>query len=110
MNNDENCFWYALAYLMNPKDKDIRKKGRTTYRFRIASELARKCKLNMDMKMTISLPTIGIVEQALDINIYVISLSNIPILGSSIKIWDILLYKSDGRGKDKYFLLYDVIA
>jgi hypothetical protein len=110
VNNDDNCFWYALAYLMNPKDKDIRKKGRTTYRFRIASELARKCKLNMDMKMTISLPTIGIVEQALDINIYVISLSNIPILGSSINIWDILLYKSDDRGKEKYFLLYDDIA
>ena len=59
----------------------------------------------MDLKMTISLPTIGIVEQALDINIYVIDLSNIPILGSSINIWDILLYKSDDRGKEKYFFI-----
>ena len=80
VNNDDNCLWYALVYLMNPKDKDIRKKDRTTYRFKIASELARKCKLNMNMKMTISLPTIGIVEQALDIKIYVINLSKIPIL------------------------------
>ena len=109
-NNDNNCFWYALAYLLNPKDKHIRKPERSNYRFRIASELARKCKLNMDMKMTISLPTIGIVEQALDINIYVINLSNIPILGSSINIWDVLIYKSDDRGREKYFLLYDDIA
>ena len=55
--------------------------------------------------MTISLPTIGIVEQALDIHIYVINLSNIPILGSSINIWDILIYKSDDRGKEKYFFI-----
>ena len=39
VNNDDKFFLYALAYLMNPKDKDIRKKDRTTYRFRIA-ELA----------------------------------------------------------------------
>ena len=90
---------------MNPKSKNIRDPKRTNYRFKLASELARKCKLNMDIKMTISLPTIGIVEQALDINIYVIDLSHIPILGSSINIWDILIYKSDDRGNDNIFII-----
>jgi hypothetical protein len=88
---------------MNPKSKNIRDPKRTNYRFKIAAELARKCKLNMDIKMTISLPTIGIVEQALDINIYVINLSNIPILGSSIKYLGYFYFINQMAWKRKIF-------
>ena len=59
------------------------------------------------MEMTISLPTIGAVEQASDINIYIIDLANTPIFGSSLNIWDIPLYNSADRGKDNYFQSFD---
>ena len=78
-DTDNKCLWYALVYLMNPKDKHIREPKITNYRFKLASAVARTCKLNMDIKMTIRLPTIGIVEQALYVNISVINLSNSPI-------------------------------
>jgi hypothetical protein len=50
---------------------------------------------------------IPFVEKEYDCNIYVVNLNDIPILGSTIKLWNCLMYKSENRNNNHYFLLYD---
>jgi hypothetical protein len=38
---------------------------------------------------------IPFVEKEYDCNIYVVNLNDIPILGSTIKLWNCLMYKSE---------------
>ena len=54
-------------------------------------------------------PHVEVVEHVYNCNIYVINLNNIPILGSSISLLnsDCLMYKSENRNREHYFLLYD---
>lgn len=50
---------------------------------------------------------IPLIEEALDCNIYIIDMDNIPILGSKIDVWNMLMYKAENRGKEHYWLLFD---
>jgi hypothetical protein len=50
---------------------------------------------------------IPFVEKEFDCNIYVVDLNELPILGSSIKLWNCLMYKTENKNKNHYFLLYD---
>ena len=46
------------------------------------------------------------IEEALDCNIYIVDMDNIPILGSKIDVWNVLMYKTDDRKKEKYWVLF----
>ena len=52
---------------------------------------------------------IELIEKVLECKISVFSLSDIPVLGSSVNINNSLVFKSDLKFKDN-FLLYDDIA
>ena len=88
INDDNNCFWYALACLMNPENKSI-KDHRNKARVKVAKELCNKCKLQFDEPVCFI--TFPVIEKALDINIYVIDLNNLPMLKSAINIWNSLI-------------------
>ena len=107
INDDNNCFWYALSCLVNPKNSSIRDHRNILARQKAGIELCKKCKLNWgDPVSMLSLP---IVETMLDCNVYVLNIDNIPILGSTIKLWNCLIYKSENKNKEHYFLLYDEV-
>ena len=48
-----------------------------------------------------------LIEERFNCNIFVIDMENIPILNSKIDVWNVLMYKSVDRQKEKYWLLYD---
>ena len=108
INDDNNCFWYSLACCMNPNNKMVKDSRYPNTRIRLGSEICKKCNCEWDKVVPI-FPHINIVEHIYNCNIYVINLNNIPILGSSVSLLhsDCLMYKSDNKNKEHYFLLYD---
>ena len=106
-NNDKNCFWYAMACLLHPKNRQIRDARNTNARIEVASQICSKAKL--DRNKPVPLHFICLVEEAFNININVIDKYNIPMLGSNVNIFNLLMYKSDNRHREHYFLLYDNI-
>ena len=100
INDDKNCFWYALACLMNPSNRAIRDNRNIQARTRAASELCKKCKFSWNQAVSfIQLP---LIEQSFDCNIYIIDLQNIPQLGANIKLWNCLMYKSENRNNQHH--------
>jgi len=108
INDDNNCFWYSLACCMNPNNKMVKDGRYPNTRIRLGSEICKKCNCEWNKVVPI-FPHINIVEHIYNCNIYVINLNNIPILGSSVSLLhsDCLMYKSDNKNKEHYFLLYD---
>jgi len=104
-NDDNNCFWYAIACLMNPTNRAIRDSRNTKAREKVARELCNRC--NMSWGKPVALTQLEYIENILECNLYVFSLNEIPILKSSINIWNSLIFKSISKDKNKYFLLYD---
>ena len=105
-NTDNNCFWHSLAVALNPKNAAIKdNRGPQKKRIALGQELCQQSKLRWGEP--VSFIHIPLVENALNINIYIIDMDNIPMLGCSINLWDTLMYKSADRGTHKYWLLYD---
>jgi len=103
-NDDNNCFWYALSALVHKNIKNIRDSRNTVARERFAKELCNKCKLPWDRK--VDFLQIPLVEEALDCNIFIMDIDNIPILNSKINVWHALMYKAENRNKEQFWLLY----
>ena len=102
-NDDNNCFWYALACLMNPNNRAIRDSRNTKSREKVARELCDRC--NMEWGNPVNLTQLEHIEEIIDCNLYVFSLNEIPVLKSSINIWNSLVFKSVSRNKNKYFFI-----
>ena len=87
------------------------KQSRTTEnpkrRNKLGEELCRKCKLPWNEP--VSFEWVPLVEEALNINIYIMDMTNIPLLGSALNLWecDGLMYKTEERQTEKQWLLYD---
>jgi hypothetical protein len=105
INNNNNCFWYAEACLMNPTNRTIRDHRNQKARDKVAMNICNKCKLQWDTPMRID--NIIFVEKTYNININVIELQNLPSLGGNVNIFNSLLYKSDNRDTMTHYLLYD---
>ena len=106
VNEDDNCFWYALSVVMNKTNKMLKDHRCARLRERVAKELCNKCKLPWDNK--VSFLDLPLIEEALNCNIYVLDLNNIPVLGSKIDVWNMLMYKSPRREiSSQYWLLFD---
>jgi hypothetical protein len=69
------------------------------------SKICQKCKMNWNEQ--VSFNAIPFVEKVYDCNIYVLNLNDIPILGANINLMNCLMYKSENRNNNHYFLLYD---
>jgi hypothetical protein len=96
VNDDNNCFWYAMSCLLNPKNKQIRDHRNTKARVKTAINTCNKCKCDWDKP--VSFLNIPLVEQTYNCNIYVIDMNNIPMLGSSISLMmNCLMYSSENR-------------
>ena len=108
MSDDKNCFWYALACLMNPKSREIQGCRHSKARTKAATQMCNKSKLSWDEPMPIHFITL--VEETYNININVVDKHNIPILGGNVNLYNCLMYKSENRNTKHYFLLYDDIA
>ncbi len=92
VNNDDNCFWYALTNLIysnHARVKEIRM-GRKI-RTNLAKELCEKCGFEWDKQ--ISIEDIPIIEGILEINISVLDIDNLPVLNSTTNIYNSLMYK-----------------
>ena len=107
INDDNNCFWYALACLMNPENTALKDSRNKLARAKVASKICQKCKLQFDEK--VSFNAIPFVEKTYNCNINILNLNDIPVLGASIDLMNCLMYKSENRGNNHYFLLYDDI-
>ena len=106
INNDNNCFWYALLVAMNSKSRALKDNRNTKLREKEARKLCAMCKLQWDVP--VSLLHIPLVEETLKCNIYVLDLNNPHILGSKVNVWETMLYKSITRtNANKYWLLMD---
>ena len=105
INDNNNCFWYAIACLMNPTNRTIRDNRNQKARDKVAMSICNKSKLQWDTP--VRLDSIIFVEKTYNININVIELQNLPILGGSVNIFNSLLYKSDNRDTITHYLLYD---
>jgi hypothetical protein len=70
VNDDNNCFWYALACLMYPENKSIRDSRNPQARQKVAGDICKKCKLVWNQPTP--LISIPFVEDAYDCNIYVV--------------------------------------
>jgi hypothetical protein len=105
INDNNNCFWYAIACLMNPTNRTIRDNRNQKARDKVAMSICNKSKLQWDTP--VRLDSIIFVEKTYNININVIELQNLPILGGNVNIFNSLLYKSDNRDTITHYLLYD---
>ena len=90
---------------MNPTNRAIRDSRNIKAREKVALELCRRC--GMTWGVPVSLDDLSHIEDVFDCNLYVFSMNNIPILKSSINIWNSLVFKSVSKNKDKHFLLLD---
>ena len=104
-NDDQNCFWYAMSCLLNPQNKAIRDSRTVHQRRALAEALCKQCK--MKWNQPVSLLSLEKIEDILNCNIYVFSLRDMPVLRSSINIWNTLVFKSVPRYPQKYYLLFD---
>ncbi len=99
-------FWYALSVSMNPKDAAMKdNRGPQKARKAFGLSLCQKAKLQWDEP--VSFEHIPLVEEALNINIYIMDMENIPVLGSATNIWDALMYRNENKNTEKHWLLYD---
>ena len=108
INSDNNCFWYSMAICMNPDNNTIKRSDRPKTRIKIASDICKKCKMEWDKPVPFT-PNISIVEHIYQCNIYIIDLYNIPVIGSVVDLLssNSLMYMTENRGNEHYFLLYD---
>ena len=106
VNDDNNCFWYAMAILMNPKNEQVKDNTWPKTRMTLGGDFFSKSRCDWDTK--VSFLQLPLVEEQCNCNIYIIDVNNIPMLGSSISLlMNCLMYKSLNRGKEQYYLLYD---
>jgi len=77
-NDDNNCFWYALACLMNPNNRAIRDSRNTKARAKVAKELCDRC--GKSWGIPVSLIELEQIEEVLGCNLYVFSLHELLIL------------------------------
>eukprot|EP00973_Karenia_brevis_P073683 10240597-Karenia_brevis.AAC.1 len=107
VNDDNNCFWYALVMLIHRKHPQIKniKMGRKI-RTTLAMELCAQCGLEWDNP--VSFDEIPVVEGKLQCNIIVLDMENIPVLNTTSNIYNTLMYKNnDIKGSSQYWLLHD---
>ena len=102
-HNVNNCFWYALACLMNPNNRAIRDSRNIKARETIARRLCESC--NMEWGIPVNLIYLEKIEEILDCNINVFSLHDIPILGYSINMFNSLVFKTISKNKKTYFII-----
>ena len=102
-NDDKNCFWYALVVSMNKDSKEIKDNRYPKRRNKLGEELCRKCKLPWNEP--VSFEWVPLVEEALNINIYIMDMTNIPLLGSAFNLWecDGLMYKTEDRQTETHW-------
>ena len=85
-NTDNNCFWYALVpqvYKAHPKYSEI-VKGRPI-REKLAKELCTLC--HWDWGKPVSFDAIPLFENVFNANIYIMSMTEIPLLGDTVNIY-----------------------
>jgi hypothetical protein len=107
VNDDNSCFWHALAVLLNENHPQIKhiKEGRNI-RTLIARDLCNTC--NMEWNTPVSINEIENIEDILKCNIYVFDIENLPILNSTSNIYHSLMYKSQYVvGNKQCYLLFD---
>lgn len=93
-NDDQSCFWHCLAVHLSKDHKKYKeiKIGRNI-RTEIAKELCSKC--NMTWDEPVSIDEFPDVEEHLKCNIYVLDVENLPMLRTTLNIYDVLVYKSE---------------
>ena len=107
INDDNNCFWYALVmlvYTKHPQIKQIKmgRKIRTT----LAMELCAHC--GLEWNKPVSFDEIPIVEKKINCNIMILDIESIPILHTTSNIYNTLMYKnSHVKSCNQYWLLHD---
>ena len=107
VNDDNNCFWYALVMLVYANHAQIKeiKMGRKI-RTVLAMELCSHCEL--EWNKPVSFDEIHIVEEMLNVNIMVVDIEQIPVLNTTSRIYNSLMYKNSSiKSPTKYWLLHD---
>ena len=107
VNDDNNCFWYALVLLIHrkhPKFKEICR-GRPI-RTKLAKELCEGC--GMEWDKTVSFDEIPLVEEKLNVNILIFDIDAVPMMRTTTSIYQSLIYKnSEIESGTQYYLLHD---
>ena len=98
-----------MACMMSPDKKMIRDHRYPNTRTKIGKEMCNKCRC--DWGMAVSFLQIPLVEEKYNCTIYVFDKYNIPMLGLTISLLmsNCVMYKSQNKNKNQYFLLYDEI-
>jgi hypothetical protein len=99
-NNDNNCFWYSLAYSINDN-----RKTRVRYKFvegkpsaavkTDASNISLKCGIPFDTP--VSLTELEAIEDKLNCNIYVLNIRDLPLHRTETHLYNGLLYYSENK-------------
>lgn len=107
VNDDNNCFWYALVMLVYAKHPQIQqiKMGRKI-RTTLAMELC--ANVGLEWNKPVSFDEIPMVEKKINCNIMILDMENIPILKTTSNIYNTLMYKnSHVKSCNQYWLLHD---
>ena len=93
VNDDNNCFWYALVMLVYANHGQIKqiKMGRKI-RTTLAMELCSHCE--MEWNKPVSFDEIPMVEEMLNANIMVVDIKQIPVLNTTARIYNSRMYKN----------------
>ena len=93
VNDDNNCFWYALVMLVYANHAQIKqiKMGRKI-RTVLAQELCSHCE--MEWNKPVAFDEIHMVEEMLNVNIMVVDIEKIPVLNTTSRIYNSLMYKN----------------
>ena len=113
VNDDNNCFWYALVMLVYHNHAQIKniKMGRNI-RTTLAMELCAHC--GLEWNRPVGFDDIQTVEEKLQCHILVLDIEQLPILSTTSNIYNSLMYKNNTSRKcctlntcNQYWLLHD---
>ena len=113
VNDDNNCFWYALVMLVYHNHAQIKniKMGRNI-RTTLAMELCSHC--GLEWNRPVGFDDIQTVEEKLQCNILVLDIEQMPILSTTSNIYNSLMYKNSStrtghslKPNTQYWLLHD---
>ena len=100
VNDDSNCFWYALNVLTHPENKTLRDHRSAKVRAKWGKELCERAGWEWDKP--VPLEAIFDIEKALECSMWVMDLKQIQFLGGKVGLYESFVFKSDSDYPNKY--------
>ena len=105
INDDNNCFWYALNILLNPQNETLKDHRNAKTRAKRGKELCERAGWEWDRP--VPLDAIFDIEKTLECSIWVMDLKRIPFLGAKVSLYQSFVFKSASEYPNRHYLMLD---